>query len=807
VETVRLLENLVQTLPFLGSLLAAVRLLAGVVPRAAGEVGPWAKAVNSSFAGRVAGLDPHTELAAELADYFAADLRAVVTRPDGPPRVALFLDGLDGFWSRADEFTPYYFHALDEWVRRLLLGLFREGPSGVVVVAASRKPPTWERASPFPVPRKVLRPAPLGPLGRADSEEYLGLAGVENAATRRALVDYAWIETDGPTRNGGSGGAHPLLLRLAAEVAQAAPGRSWDASDLDRVLTEAGKVGELLTCLLRFTDRSTGEALQAVAVARSFDQDIYDHLGANLKFETSPARFAKITAMSLCWALPGGPGRFRIHDLVRRLVAGTEAPEENALKAHRSLEAYHRRRLPTSPLAILEVLYHQTYSDEKAAAETWNEDFFDAVERSDLSTCAALLEVWAHVFRRVRGHPRANALSSIAGYLALVSRHDEARGFLVEALAAYSEALALAPRDPTALDSRAVALQRLAHLEAKLGRHDEARGFLVESLAAYSEALALAPRNPTALGNRAGGLRSFADLEANLGRHDAARRFYKEALVAYSEALTLAPRNPTDLGNRAGALLRLADLEAKLGRHDEARGFLVESLEAYSEVLALAPRNPVFLDNRAGALQSLAHLEASLGRHDEARGFLVESLEANSEALALAPRNPTALGNRALALKSLADLEALFGRHDEARGFYRESLAVYSEALALAPQDPAALGDRGSALQRLADLEANLGRHDEARGFYKEALAAYSEALALAPQNPTTLGNRAAALQSLADLAANRGRHDEARGFYEEALAAYLDVLRIVPGHFEAQLFRFLLERRLAGKAYPPPSK
>jgi len=432
VETVRLLENLVQTLPFLGPLLAAVRLLAGVVPREAGKVGPWAKAVDPSFAGRVAGLDPHSELAAELADYFAADLRAVVTRPGGPPRVALFLDGLDGFWSRADEFSPFNFHALDEWVRRLLLGLFREGPSGVVVVAASRKPPTWERASPFPVPRKVLRSAPLGPLGREDSEEYLGLAGVENAATRHALVDYTWIETGDPTRNGGSGGTHPLLLRLAAEVAQAAPGRSWDASDLDRALTEAGKVGELLTWLLRFTDRPTGEALQAVAVARSFDQDIYNHLGADLKFETSPARFAKITAMSLCWALPGGPGRFRVHDLVRRLVAETEAPEENALNAHRSLEAYHRRRLPANPLAIIEVLYHQTYSDEKAAAETWNEDFFDALDRSNLSMCAALLEVWAHVFRRVRGHPRADALSEIAGYLALVSRHDEARRFYKE---------------------------------------------------------------------------------------------------------------------------------------------------------------------------------------------------------------------------------------------------------------------------------------------------------------------------------------------------------------------------------------
>jgi tetratricopeptide (TPR) repeat protein len=277
---------------------------------------------------------------------------------------------------------------------------------------------------------------------------------------------------------------------------------------------------------------------------------------------------------------------------VRRLVAGTEAPEENALKAHRSLEAYHRRRLPTSPLAIIEVLYHQTYSDEKAAAETWNEGFFDAVERSDLSMCAALLEVWAHVFRRIRGHPRADALSSIARYLALVSRHDEARGFYKEALTAYSEALAPAPRNPIFLGNRALALRGLADLEAELGRHDESRGFLVEALAAYSDALALAPQNPTALGNRASALQSLADLEAKLGRHDEARGFYEEALAAYSKALALGPQDPVFLGNRAGALQSLADLEANLGRHDEARALYKEALEVCGDLLRIVPGHP-----------------------------------------------------------------------------------------------------------------------------------------------------------------------------------------------------------------------
>lgn len=184
---------------------------------------------------------------------------------------------------------------------------------------------------------------------------------------------------------------------------------------------------------------------------------------------------------------------------------------------------------------------------------------------------------------------------------------------LDEAAAAYAQAVALDPADPTTQLGLGVVL------------HASRR--LVEAVAAFDALLQIEPRHTIGLANRAGVLR-------DLGRFQDAENDCRAALAIDGAQLVA-------LGN-------LAVVQADTGRIEEA-------VATYRQVLELDPENALAYNNLGNALQEM--------------GRIGEAVESYRRALAILPKQAPFEVNLANALQTL-------GRLDEADAAYRRAIQV-----------------------------------------------------------------------------------------------------------------------------------
>ncbi|MCI3134523.1 tetratricopeptide repeat protein [Phenylobacterium aquaticum] len=206
--------------------------------------------------------------------------------------------------------------------------------------------------------------------------------------------------------------------------------------------------------------------------------------------------------------------------------------------------------------------------------------------------------------RFARDNPRHPGVFSLLGRLAADGRAEEA-------LAAYDQALALAPDHAPTVSNRAQALRAL--------------GRSAEALAAYDRALTLKPDYAVAWCNRAETLcaldraeeavesadravaldPTLAEAHANRAQALNALGRHADALAAAQQALTLRPAAPRALRHGGDAL-------TGLGRSAEAE-------QAYCQALSLAPRLAEAWIGRGLARQAQ-------GRHAEALADLDEAV-------------------------------------------------------------------------------------------------------------------------------------------------------------------------------------
>src|SRR5262249_9402433 len=166
---------------------------------------------------------------------------------------------------------------------------------------------------------------------------------------------------------------HPLYLSLCADIVLAAKhsGKEITAEEFREIPDVALKGKELMSRLRKYVDRPTEYAISALSACRSFDRDLYVSLMEGLKLGFSREGVDYLTEFSFVLdSEDRGEGRYRVHDLMRRLAYEQEDP--TTIEAHQFLTHYYRSRGEKGDItAIAERVYHANRLDLADGVKQW----------------------------------------------------------------------------------------------------------------------------------------------------------------------------------------------------------------------------------------------------------------------------------------------------------------------------------------------------------------------------------------------------------------------------------------------------
>ncbi|MFC4588720.1 ADP-ribosylglycohydrolase family protein [Sphaerisporangium corydalis] len=607
----------------------------------------------------VLALAPEPDLMEALPRLFCEDLRAVLTGRRTPHRIVLLFDTYEAV---AGEGSRSRFGNVGgpRWIRSLLGNL--PLADGAMAVVAGRAAPTWSRALTEPIPERYVKIDALGALPDRFARVYLEEAGVTDPELQDALVSYASDE---------AGLVHPLLLGLSTDVVLTAAerGRNLQTADFPADPELRDRERALAARLLSRINDDLEEAVAAVSAARSFDSDLFFHLGAQMDFPATMAVFRRLTAFSFVTPI-AGEQRFALHQLLRRAIANI-APEV-VLQAHEVLAAYYGAvPRPDEFTRRIEHIYHRAQLDPAAGVTLWLAEMDRVLALSRFDLCRSLLSVlgdldmpspevaeacdyqvaraeialgrWEEAEERLRALPGDAAHTHLLkGELAFVRGDFEAaKRHADQALAAGEDGAARLPY-----------LMFSANMMLFLGRFDDGKRLCREGLAIFGV---------DGDGNTAVLWHSrLASIEFFSGDIEAA----KEQLALAARRLDAVPEADRDRQAEAG----LRHEEAVIA---EAEGRAADALRGQAEALRIR-REIADVRGVAHGLNGLGLAALQMGDAAEAEARFVES--------AVFARD---LGERLLYAKvtrGRAEAATLDGRFDDADRLAAEALAEFEAA-------------------------------------------------------------------------------------------------------------------------------
>ncbi len=735
-------------------------------------------------------LDPERELYRELPRLFAEDLNAAMKLTGAPKRVALFFDTHESFWGVNErKFTGLRFYERDEWLRLLLGSLSLE--SGIVAVVAGRRHPInvlrWPTATKYSIPAHFVDAFWVGHLTIADAELFIDRAhefipefkGYPiSAEMRRHLIAYSSVRENE---------VHPFHLGLCVDIVRAAARQQQQLTSANFPLSDLyeQKNRHLVDKLRSWVDADAVIAIDALSACRNFDDEIFNHLGESLRFESTAAAFHRLTEFSFVWQMKTHDGvQYRIHDLMRRLLRDLKNPD--TARADKILEAYyHARHEAGHTFSITEAIYHRVQLEPAAGIEEWELNFDKALQQGRYDLCRAFLEVRNHILP-----PSSFELGQVSrlegDYYASLSQYEEAKLEYGESIVAYDEALRGDPNLVIAYHNKGLALMGLGDLQAGLAQYVPAQQSYAAAITAYEEALRRAPDLVIAHNNKGRALANLGDLQAGLAQHDDAEQSYAAAITAYEKTLRYTLNYVAAHNNQGLVLTSLGDLQAALSKHNDAKRNYEAALSAYDEALRHSPDDIGAHSNKGNTLRRLGELQVGLAQYESAQQSYIDAVKSFDEALRRASDLVAAHNNKGNALRTLGDLQAGLSKHDDAAQSYEAALAAYDESLRHAPYDVGARNNRGNALISLGKLQMGLAQREDAQQSYRDAVTAFEKVLSLAPNFVGAHNNMGIARASLGKLQAEQAKHDEAEQNYKAALAAYEKALRNAPNDVEA---------------------
>lgn len=411
------------------------------------------------------------------------------------------------------------------------------------------------------------------------------------------------------------------------------------------------------------------------------------------------------------------PGRFRLHDLVRRFATDLPASEDPGFDARRAIGRTLDHYLLKADLADRALFPHYTRSEIIAADRSTPVEPFED-EEAAAAWLAAERTNFIRLVRYASEHEwNAHAIdyaNAVARYLDYsVSQWDDAETIHRRALN-----VALELELP-----RAVAQARfnLAVVQWRLGRVDEA-------LANATKAEQFAHRV------RDAGLRAAALDQVGLVAWSTSK--YREALAYFGETLEIY-EGCGDVRGKGECLNHIGMMVAEVGRYEEALSSFDDALAAFRSIG----------DQRGEAmtLNNLADTHLRRGYHRDAHALYQES-RAIYQTL-------TARRHQAIVNNNLGEVARYRRRFDTALKHYGEALAEFSET-----------GD----LINKSNVLNNMGLALSGMEKFKEALARHRAAMAVAKTFNNT-SEKIRAILGIADVHVGVGNFSAAAANYRTA--------------------------------------
>ena len=711
-------------------------------------------------------LDPERQLRDELPALFARDLNAAIAETGAPERVVLFFDTIEEFWGQVHRLSRHDLFERDRWLRRLLGELHLS--AGIVAVIAGQTLPVWADAPSVRIPDEFLDPHRVDGFSDADAAHYLGAVGITDAALQRSLIASAAIAPDH---------IHPLYLGLCVDVVALAAhrGQHLSPNDVTLDLRQSDRGTALIERLLRYADQDMRHAIIALCACRSFDEDLFYVLGSRLHFDVTRASFEALVHLSFVWSTAShGGGRYRIHDLLRRLVED-HYPEQTR-HAHEVLaQHYHDAAEAGDILALSESIYHRNRLDWAQGVQEWIAALEHGAKGHRVDLCRALLDVRTALTIET-DFWRGRVLHTEADFLRTLYRDEDAAELLVEAEAAFDRALSGAPTDDRVIEGKSGVLLSRAAICTELGQYKEALDACHVALDILDTTLRMHDDEPTLHNNRAGSLQQIAEVQAAKGQHESAIATLNDAIAAYDRAMIPDRRLVHILTNKGMAQRRRATAAMQLARYDDAIADFEAAADTFAEAME---RDSGYLDAYNGfgcTLTEAGAMYIRVGEFTEAARVLQQATTMFTEVLGVASDSVITLANSAIALQNLGDALGLNAQYDDdasrrvdalkrARDLYDQALARLEVVLSHASTNAHTLAEAAGVAMVRGDVLALLGEPDQAVASFDKALRLIEAARGRAPDN-TTIRLREA------NVLLRRAIFEAKRKDYEAALAA-----------------------------------
>jgi len=716
-------------------------------------------------------LNPERQLRDELPALFARDLNAAMAETGAPERVVLFFDTMEEIWGQIHRLSRHDLFERDRWLRRLLGELHLS--AGIVAVVAGQTLPLWADAPSVKIPDTFIDAHRVDDLSEMDATHYLDAVGIVDPALQRSLIDSAAITP---------GHIHPLYLGLCVDVVALAAhrGQSLSPDDVALDLRQSDRGIALIERLLRYADEDMRHAIIALCACRSFDEDLFYALGVSLHFGATCASFEALARLSFVWSMAShSAGRYRIHDLLRRLVED-HYPEQTH-RAHEVLaQRYHGAAEAGDILALSESIYHRNRLDWAQGVQEWIAALEHGAKGHRVDLCRALLDVRPALTIET-DFWRGRVLHTEADYLRTLYRDEDAADLLIEAEAAFNRALSGASTDDRVIEGKSGALISRGAIRTELGRYQEALDDCHVALDILDTALRVHDNEPTLHNNRAGALQQIAEVQVARGQHESAIVTLTDAIAAYDRAMIPDRRLVHILTNKGMAQRRRATAAMQLARYDDA----ITDFEAAADTFAEAmERDSTYLDAYNGfgcTLTDVGAMYIRVGEFAEAARVLQQATDMFTEVLEVAADSVITLTNSAIALQNLGDALGMNAQYDDdaprrgdalkrARDLYDQALARLEVVLDHASTNAHTLAEAAGVAMVRGDALSLLGEPDQAVASFDKALRFIEAARERAPDNTAIRLREANVFLRRAIFEARRKEYEAAHAMGTESL-------------------------------------